>query len=273
MTNTNLERQRRAAAAGPGYLGERTPASAQDREAIAVEFREAGEEPPAFLTTAQQWVERQAKLFEAGEYPDKGITVSPEDLRRMEAQFDLPVPVLIEHSSNPLELGYLTAVRAEGQELFGTIALTPEADALIQRSGATSLSLGLSPDLIEIREVSLVRNPRIASAKLFHSGFLVPLLDAQAKARELEAAGKITPAQIPFVEALLTCPRSAQFEGSMRPVQQLVLDLLERMPKLQLFGDLAPNPPPPVWLPHEEEEFYRRYFPDVSLQEIARRKA
>ena len=58
MTNTTLERQRRAAAAGPGYLGVRTPITPKDRDALAIEFSEAGEEPPAFLTSNQDWVER-----------------------------------------------------------------------------------------------------------------------------------------------------------------------------------------------------------------------
>lgn len=273
MTNTTIELQRRAAAAGPGYLGLRSSMTAQARDHLASEFRNAGEEPPAYLTASQDWVEREAKLFEAGEYPDKGVAISPADLQAMQSRFDLPVPVLIEHSSSPLELGFLTAVRAEGEELFGTISLTPEADALIRRSGAKSLSLGLSPDLKEIREVSLVQNPRISSAQLFRSGHLLGTLDIRSHTQKLVSDGRLLPGQAPIAEALLECPRSVAFEGSMRPVQQLVLELLDRMPKLQLYGALVPAGPAPSSLPSEEQAFYERYFPGLKPEEIARRKS
>jgi hypothetical protein len=38
------------------------------------------------------WVERKAKLFEAGEHPDKRIIVSDEDLVALAAAFSEPVP-------------------------------------------------------------------------------------------------------------------------------------------------------------------------------------
>lgn len=113
------------------------------------------------------WITRRAKLFEAGEYPDKGVTVTADHLSGLAATFSDPVPLLIEHAESPLQMGFLTGVFSEGAELFGTVSLTPEADALVEKSGARSLSLGLAPDLSSIREVSLVRNPRIESARLF----------------------------------------------------------------------------------------------------------
>ncbi len=155
---------RQAAELGPGYLGKRRESSFTEREALA---QGLGEESPPYLLSGSAWIERRAKLFEAGEYPDKGVTVTPEHLTQLATSFDLPVPVLIEHSDSPLELGYLTAVEHAGNDLFGTLALTTEANALVERSGARSLSLGLAPDLTEIREVSLVRNPRVASAQLY----------------------------------------------------------------------------------------------------------
>src|SRR5687767_10849414 len=116
------------------------------------------------------WIERSAKLFEAGEFPEKGVSITPEQLAGLAGAFQDPVPVLIEHSESPLELGYLTSVQVMGDELFGTVSFTPEAHVLVERSGARSLSLGLTPDLTRIREVSLVRNPRIESAQLFSGG-------------------------------------------------------------------------------------------------------
>jgi hypothetical protein len=69
--------------------------------------------------------------------------------------------VLIEHSDSPLELGFVTELRQQGKELYGTITLTQQADSLMIKSGASSLSIGLESDLSRIREVSVVRNPRV----------------------------------------------------------------------------------------------------------------
>lgn len=268
---------RDAAKLGPGWRGTREPGGAARRQALASAFRAENQEPPPYLEQELEWVERPAKLFEAGDYPDKGVTISPADLAEMARRFDLPVPVLIEHSESPLELGYLTDVRAEGGELFGTVALTPEADALIRRSGARALSVGLSPDLKEIREVSLVSRPRVASAQLFHQGSLLgqePCPEAKEAARQLMASGRLTPAQLPFAEALLSAPEAVAFSGGLRPVRELALDLLRHGPRLALFGELTPEPSGAAQpsLDPEVEAFYRRHFPDLSLSEIAQRR-
>jgi hypothetical protein len=242
------------------------------------------------------WVERRAKLFEAGEYPDKGVTVTEAHLALLAGSFSDPVPVLIEHAHSPLEMGYLTAVFQEGSELFGTVALTPEANALAARSGASALSLGLAPDLSSIREVSLVRNPRIADARLFggevvFEGKLVDgrpptpqatiheqwsaLRSAQVdqEVANFTRAGKLCPAQTEFARALLLSEDTIEFGGRGTPVRQLVLSLIDTQPSRNFFSELAPSPRADhsrhLMLP-EEAEFYRRHFPDVSLDEIAR---
>ncbi len=165
---------RQAAELGPGYHGRRREASATERDALRAALVEFKQPVPAFMEAQGPWIERRAKLFEAGDYPDKGVAITTEDLQKLAGGFDLPVPVLIEHAESPLQLGYLTSVEALGGELFGTVSLTPEANALVEKSGARSLSVGLSPELDAIREVSLVKNPRVESARLF-SGDLNPL--------------------------------------------------------------------------------------------------
>lgn len=162
-----VELLRRAAEAGPGYRGSRRALDGAELEDLVAGFRAARLTPPDYLGPGYRWVDRRAKLFEAGEYADKGLTVTEDHLRGLEQNFDLPVPVLIEHSDSPLQLGYLTDVQARGGELFGTVALTQEAHDLIEQSGARSLSLGLAPDLSQICEVSLVRSPRVPGAQLF----------------------------------------------------------------------------------------------------------
>ena len=223
-------------------------------------------------------------------YADKGVTVSPDDLAALQAGFAGPVPVLVEHAESPLELGFLTEVAAVGSELFGTLALSPEASALIERSEARALSIGLTPDLRSIREVSLVRFPRVADARLFDGvrfdcALPVPLshrcraleselLEAKVRreVEELIRQGRLTPAQAQFAEALLRSPDLVAFDGGSQPVRLLVLHLLRSAPTSRRFEAQAPDPAvdlsSPLLMP-EEAAFYRRYFPDVPLEQIA----
>ena len=251
------------------------------------------------VESREGWVERQAKLFEAGEYPDKGIAVSDDDLAALVRGFSEPVPVLIEHAESPLELGFLTAVTREGKELHGTVALSREADALVRRSGARGLSLGLSPDLRSIREVSLVRRPRVAGAGFFSGGQYVEfsgsllstpdpssspgaglaLAEPLGRGDEegsplarLVREGRMVPAQVPFAEALLACESVVEFSGDKRPLRELLIALLERQPPLALFGQTAPAlsvPDRPATMLPEEAAFYTRHFPGVPLSDIA----
>lgn len=279
----------------------------------------------------REWIERRAKLFEAGAYPDKGVTVTSSQLEALARGFIQPVPILIEHSDSALELGFLTRVEAMDGELFGTVALTREANDLVESSGAKSLSLGLSPDLTEIREVSIVRTPRVADARLF-SGicFCGELCGAGASSksdlsdpsdtsdssdgsvglagfreepqsegpwrqryealcagnRRIEAEqavqgfvkeGRICPAQAPFAEAMLQAEDTIEFDGESRPIRQLLIAMIERQPPMSLFSAIVPDhdrdghATSALFLP-EEAAFYRRHFPDVSLEEIAARK-
>lgn len=297
---------RQAAELGPGYHGRKRIASATEREAVRNALIEFKQEVPAYLDAGEKWVERRAKLFEAGAYPDKGVSISEEQLIGLADGFDLPVPVLIEHAASPLELGYLTSVEAIGRELFGVISLTPEANALVERSGAKALSIGLSPELDAIREVSLVRKPRVESAQLF-SGALEASEDSEApspnsylpagekgalgwrqryerleretrdkevdrEVSDLVRDGRLTPAQAPFAAAILSADGAIEFDGGKAPLRQLLIAMLERQPPHQLFAELAAQPKGDVGralLLPEEAAFYEKHFPGVSLETIA----
>lgn len=283
-----LDRLRKAASWGPGYRGRRVAASESERKALVAALEESGTNVPGYLLAETTWVDRRAKLFEAGEYPDKGVTVSPSHLVALAENFDLPVPVLIEHAKSPLEIGYLTDLEAQGDELFGTVVLTEQAHALIESSGARSLSLGLDADLSAVREVSLVRSPRIASAQLFASPveFARPWTtdwqDERAEFRRqkdeewlqaLVAKGCLVPAQLPPARALLACEGTVAFGDGNVPVAQLARSLMEAAPAHAMFGHTVPEKRPRLpALPPEEAEFYRRHFPGVSLDEIAMRR-
>lgn len=289
-----IEMMRQAARLGPGYKSRRVAANPDERARLCQAMREAGLEPPAYLSQNAEWIDRRAKLFQAGDYPDKQLVVTQQALDALAATFDLPAPLLIEHARSPLELGYLTHVERIGDELFGSLALTKEANDLVERSGARSLSLGLSSDLSQIREVSLVRNPRVADARLFCEGPVfhaeLETLDWRARFRALEAEiqrkacqeeaqelvrqGRIVPAQREIAEALLARSDVIEFGVGFRPISELVRTLLERAAPRGLFAECAPDAQAraePSASP-DEAAFYERHFPGVPLTEILRRK-
>jgi hypothetical protein len=115
-----------------------------------------------------QLIEREAKLFEAGSYPDRGIEVSEEDLDRIIANTS-EAPVRIEHSATPFDgaLGVLKSVYRRGKELFGRLCFTQAAWELIKAANAKRLSVAILKDKSGIAEVSLVREPRVADAAVF----------------------------------------------------------------------------------------------------------
>ncbi|MEJ5171068.1 MAG: hypothetical protein WHU10_08780 [Fimbriimonadales bacterium] len=127
-----------------------------------------------------------------------------------------------------------------------------------------------------------MRKPRVPDARLFGGGPVFhaewpgsPLApDASRLLDRLQSEGRLSPAQRPFAEALLACGDRVPFDGASAPVAALARALLERQPPSALFAEVAPARAADdsnLLLP-EEEAFYRRYFPDVELSEIARRR-
>ena len=242
------------------------------------------------------WVRRRAKLFEAGDYPDKGVTVAPETLQALANGFSQPVPVLVEHAESPLQLGFLIEVEAVENELFGVLSLSPAANALIDKSGAGALSLGISQDLSTIREVSVVRNPRVASARLFHDDLIrfeattIDPIDfrmayealrnerenqlAKVEADRFIKEGRLLPCQRAAATALFRSREVMDVDGKSVPIRLLAQELIQQMPSRDFTKQLVPEKADfsnHLLLP-EEAEFYRRHFPDVSLSAIAQQR-
>ena len=302
QSHSHYELNKQAAIFGPGFKGERIAPVESDRQALLDAFETAGAGAPEYLLRANSWVDRHAKLFEAGEYPDKNLSVTAEDLQRIAESFDMPVPVLIEHASSPLELGYLTKVEARGDELFGVLSLTEPADALINHSRARALSVGLSEELNSIREVSIVKNPRVRSAQLFH---LEGLIDSEtqestaasvmdensnldpSKKEDLKNSkvnlnlgtkidnwvrnGQLLPSQAKIVRKLVQ-PIGQFAQG--QELSLMISEIFDLQPGHGLFKnqteELVRESNSALLLP-EEAAFFKRHFPEVSLDEIARR--
>ena len=116
-------------------------------------------------------VERECLLFEAGDYPDKGVTVTAGDLKEIVLNSAEEIPVKIEHlAESPFDrvLGVVTGLRAIGSQLWGTLRQSKDAWDLMQRAGVRSLSVGLDITRKRIVETSLVCRPRVARAQVFH---------------------------------------------------------------------------------------------------------
>lgn len=262
-----------AAMLGPGWQG--TKIQPDQKQEAREQFlnlwdSEKFGEPPPFLVAEQNpnWVDRKAKLFEIGAYHDKNLNVEEADLQRLEKQFSEPVQILIEHTENPLQLGYLTQVEAIGRELFGTLSLTEQADKLIESSQAKSLSLSVSRDLNQIFEVSIVSNPRVESAQLFCEDFRALKPIEKREKFSLDSylrEGKLLPSQKEAAEKLAI---EANKVGLLEP---LVL-FFESLPSRSLGIELAPTGASTSPFSHEETKFYQEHFPGVPLTEIEQRR-
>lgn len=246
-------------------------------------------------------VEREAKLFEAGSYPDKGLEVSEEQLQALVDGFVTPVPLVVEHHSNGWQIGVLKALWRRGKELFGRLALLPEAEALLKRLGISGISVAVTPDVRRIVEVSVTTTPRVADARLMSaeglafSGEIVwtevtrmeqemEALRQRAEAaefalreRQVEEAlqrwqrlGKLTPAAREMAKTLLLQGTQAvQFAGSSASVAEVFARFVEALPPMVTFGELAPVNEDKHTLSVQEEAFLRKHWGDMPLEQIA----
>lgn len=114
----------------------------------------------------REYVEREADLFEAGEYPDRGLTVTEEDLARLAAT-EAEVPIHVEHAGGVVKLGVVRGLQAAGRWLKGRLCLYPEANALLERLGVRGLSVAVARSLDRLYEVSVTGTPRVTGARMF----------------------------------------------------------------------------------------------------------
>lgn len=226
-------------------------------------------------------IEREAKLFEAGSYPDRGVEISEDDLDRIAAG-TCEAPVRLEHTATPFDgaLGVLKSVYRKGAELFGRLSFTQAAWELIKLADARRLSVALKKDKSAIAEVSLVRQPRIADAAVFSADETVQLdecdfsVDAPLSTQEadpevarlrqelvdkevdaaidqLKRAGKLAPAGEIFARAILRSGETSviTFGSGPTPVSQVFKWFLDSQPRVIEFSELAPALPDDPWEP------------------------
>ena len=236
---------------------------------VALTFSEEGAEE-------ERHTERAARLLEAGDYPDKGLHLTEDDLDAIVARFSEGVPVKVEHVDSPLDpLGHVKRVWREGSALLGTLAFPDDLAAFLRRRGAAKLSVGLQRDPLLLREVSLVLKPRIAGAVLMGASTPIPgpcldpapllrgtasgkgasevaRLKAELTRRDVETQlaafkvqGRLVPASEPAARALLGAGVEAVVtlsegggEGG-EPVALVFRRFLEAQPPVVSFGEAA----------------------------------
>lgn len=146
---------------------------------VPVEFSQEGQvgsnddgKTSLSFSDAEPLTVREAKLFEAGAYPDKGMEVTEGDLDKIvrsvnqRANDGDAVPVKAGHDS-PLRFGSVVEAWRKGKELYAKLAFTAANWAHIQADNASKLSVGLLRDKSGLDHVGLVTQPRVADAKVF----------------------------------------------------------------------------------------------------------
>jgi len=239
------------------------------------------------IELSEELIERDARLFAAGDYPDRGIEITEADLDRMVEEHK-PVPIKVEHTDSPLELGMVTKLWRAGKDLFGRLAFTRAAWALVQASDAKKLSAAVRRDKSGLVEVSLVRSPRVAGAAVFGGEPVefqfeiegggddmtearacefskrIADLERELRTREVDAkieslkrAGKLAPAAEEIARVLLSAGDGqvvAFSDGAEKPVSETFLAFLEAQPKVIEFSELAAGAGEPVELSDAERE-------------------
>ncbi len=213
------------------------------------------EAAPMAFSEEERRSERPARLLEAGSYPDKGLTLTEDDLDGIVARFAEGVPVKVEHRDSPLDpLGHVKRVWREGAALLGTLAFPDDLAAFLRRRGAAKLSVGLTRDPLALTEVSLVLKPRVASATLMEQedvsaevARLRAALRDQAVSADIatfKAQGRLVPASEDAARALLAAPEGATVTLADRPdsplsVAETFRRFLAAQPPVVTLGEVA----------------------------------
>lgn len=218
-------------------LGSDGGGGTQDAEVLLL-FRAADREAASAVTGIQ----RPARLFVAGEYPDKGVTITEAHLDQIVARFTAggsSVPIKVEHIDSPLDpLGSVIGLYRRGGDLYGMLVFSAGVNQHLRERSVENLSVALvrEPDEkgggFSLKETSLVLKPRVVGA-----GFL----SVTERVSAFRQAGKLTPAMEPHLAALLCAAPLLTFSdgsGGSSPINvaEIVDKLLAAMPVVQPRG-------------------------------------
>lgn len=212
--------------------------------------------------------ERDAKIFEAGDYPDKGIVITKQDLDDIIKRFQ-SAPVMIEHMNTPLDpLGWVKRIWRKGDSLFGNLTFPKEIAEFLDKRGIKKLSVAINKNPLSLSEVSLVLNPRVQSAAIFNQKsilmedsenmeneekgyqqmvselremkFAIKCKEVDEKIAALRLDGKLIPASEVYArEILLKGDGKISFADNIFTVSELFERFLETQPKVITFDESA----------------------------------
>jgi hypothetical protein len=189
-----------------------------------------------------------ARLFRAGAFPEKGVTITRDDLDgviehfRRDTDRGAIIPVKVEHQDSPLDpLGAVIALWREDETLYAMLSFSPhmalhllERDALHLSAAFHQMSGNGAEGRLRLAEASLVGHPRIADARLLHRHTVAfhtentaasPAANtantannaAEAFLRPFREAGKVTPAMEPPLCRLLAATVAPTFAPAFGP--------------------------------------------------------
>ena len=219
---------------------------------------------PSAITLAEGETERDAILLECCDLPDKGLTLTEQDLDDIAGRFtqrqaagDGDVPIKLQHVDSPLDpFGAVKRVWRVGSQLFGKIAFPPAIAQLVRDRGALAVSCGLDRAPLRLSEVSLVIKGRLPAATLLSEDESAELVRLRSESEALRAentqqrvdaqivqlklAGKIIPATEKAARVLLSAPASALItlaDGTAQEAAGAFLAFLSASPALVTLGE------------------------------------
>lgn len=123
------------------------------------------------LAKDERWTFKYGPIFEAGDYPDKKFSLSPEELLDAVNKFR-PVPIDVEHKSTPFDgkLGTLEHVEvgSDGYSIFGTVKVPTWLANDVYEGNPMKVSCTWTRGADKrIEKLAIVNKPRISQAAMF----------------------------------------------------------------------------------------------------------
>lgn len=117
-------------------------------------------------------VVRDAKIFEAANYPDRGFKITEADLDSIVASFKADgkqLDVKVEHINTAFDgkMGKVVEVWRVGRDLMAKLSFHQVVWDFLEHMGSKKLSVGLEKCRLRLKEVSIVEQPRVLTAQLF----------------------------------------------------------------------------------------------------------
>jgi hypothetical protein len=200
-----------------------------------------------------------ARLFRAGEYPDKAVTITRTDLDGIIARFNAAadrgetVPVKTEHRDTPLDpLGEIVALWREEDCLYALFAFSEHMAAHLSERRVQFVSAAFLREPtggFVLTEASLVFTPRVPDAAFLRraekadqgAGQLIFTDSDSDPLDRWRRAGKVTPAMEKPLRRLLAAPVVIGFtDGDSVNIAAEVAALLDALPPLLPRGAAVP---------------------------------